>query len=127
MLHGVFAPILRLDTVGRRDSDGHLRGLELRLRPGKTDEPAVEPVEELPDLVGRVAFGVDGDEHHFGVTGDFGDAVEHLGDLSKMDRADVRAIEVAEVQERQPAIGLGDELVRLTRRVGERERWLLHR
>ena len=95
-------------------TDGHAGGLLGRIEflggSRESHKTRVESAEVVPEHIWGVAIGVDGHEHDDGISGEFRVLIEHLGQLRQMNRADVRAGGVPEVEKCELAFGLCREV-----------------
>src|SRR6185436_100091 len=88
----------------------------------EADEFRVELVEPRADDLGRIAVGIGGDEYDFHLPLDLGiEGVECRGDVREVDRTDVRAMGIAEEEQRDLALGLLAEIELRSVGRGERE------
>ena len=104
-----------------RNAHCPLSDLEFLVRSCESDKSPVEVGQVVTEHVGRVPLWIDGDEDHQGLAGDVRVLVEHLGQLRQVNRTDVRARGVAEVDQRQPAFGLLGECEGVAVDVGQGE------
>ena len=128
MTHGVVGS-LRIDD-GNRNARCHLCRFDLFEGTREPNEVAAEGVQEASNCLRGISRGIHRDEYHRRVAPHLWQSFEHLGKLSQVDRAYIRAIGVPEIQKCESAFRLRHEIEGTTVGIGQRERtlwgWLIN-